>query len=79
MEREAAEAFYAALHDKAPWHNGAFSSWAKEQSPRHPIHFRHGVTVGVAPVDLSPWDKFTTDANASPVPPEPDPTNTKEG
>jgi predicted amidophosphoribosyltransferase len=69
MEREAAQAAYEAKHEKAPWHDGTFESWAGEQSPEHPYHFRHGVTVGVADRNVAPWDKFTTKAKASPIAP----------
>lgn len=70
MERMAAEAAYEALHEKRPWHNGTFTSWADKRSASHPYHFKHGVTIGVADHDVTPWDsKWTTQESASPVPP----------
>ncbi|HEY9353474.1 MAG TPA: hypothetical protein VIP28_09500, partial [Nocardioides sp.] len=69
MEREAANAAYADLHEDAPFHNGTFTSWAKERSKRHPYRYNDGVTITVAGHDPTPWDKFTTEVNASPAPP----------
>ena len=70
MEREAAEAAYQALHgEKAGWHDGTFTSWAAERSPSHPYPAMAGVSIGVAATDLTPWDRFTTQRDASPVPP----------
>lgn len=67
MEREAAAASYAKLHEKEPYHNGSFTSWSKDRGPSHPYHFNEGVSIGVADENLTPWDKFTTEVNASPV------------
>lgn len=69
MEREAADAMYAALHEDVPFHDGTFTSWAKDRSHKHPYRFSEGVTIGVASTDLAPHDLFTTEKNASPVPP----------
>jgi hypothetical protein len=68
MEREAAQAVYDMLHEDQPWHDGTFTSWAKNRSAKHPYHFKHGVTIGVAAQNVSPWDEFTTKHDASPVP-----------
>ena len=70
MEREAADAAYAALHDQdsgAMFHDGTFTSWAAKRSPSHPYAATAGVTIGVADRDLAPWDRFTKDRDASPV------------
>lgn len=72
MEREAAQAAYDALHKDMEWHDGSFQSWAKERSASHPYHFRYGVKIGVAAADLTPYDAFTTEIDASPIPPEDD-------
>lgn len=72
MEREGAQAAYAELHKDRPYHNGKFTSWAADRSASHPYHFTDGVKIGVAAEDLASWDKFTTETNASPVPPEGD-------
>ena len=69
MEREAADAAYAALHEDLPFHDGTFTSWSAKRSTSHPYHFRSGVTFGVADRDVAPWDRFTTDRDASPVDP----------
>lgn len=66
MEREAASAAYSDLHSEAPFHNGSFTSWAKERSPSHPYHFREGIKFGVADRDLTPNDPFTTKIDARP-------------
>lgn len=69
MEREAAQAAYEALHEKQPWHDGTFTSWAKERSASHPYRYDAGVSIGATETDLTPWDLFTTKADASPVQP----------
>ena len=66
MERAAAERQYARLHEDAPWHDGTFTSWRKEPSASHPYHASDGA-VFISTVDLTPDDKFLTDAKASPV------------
>jgi hypothetical protein len=58
MEIEAAQARYADLHEKAPYHDGKFESWAEKRSPDHPYHFNEGVTIWVAQTDLAPHDHF---------------------
>ncbi len=58
MEEAAANRGYDKLHEALPYHDGTFTSWAKEHSPSHPYHARDGVRIWVAPEDLSPDDKF---------------------
>lgn len=60
MERTAADARYAKLHDDRKWHDGTFTSWVKEQSTSHPYRFDFGVTIGVADTDIRPDDDFLT-------------------
>lgn len=67
MAQEAFDARYAALHQAQPFHDGSFSSWAKERSDSHPYHFAAGVLVGVADRDVTPWDDFATEVDASPL------------
>jgi hypothetical protein len=67
MEREAASRAYAELHSERSFHDGTFTSWAKERSRSHPYHFGDGVSLWVADQDAAPWDEFTTKVNASPV------------
>ena len=52
METQAAQAAYERLHEKAPWHDGTFESWAKDASSSHPYHLSHGTTIWVAETDL---------------------------
>ena len=70
MEQRAADAAYAKLHEKEPYHNGSFTSWSKDRGPDHPYHFNDGVSIGVSGYDIAPHDKFTTERDASPEPPE---------
>lgn len=60
MERDAANAKWAQLHDARPWHDGTFRNWAEKPSDQHPYHRDHGVTIGVAQSDLRPHDLFLT-------------------
>lgn len=57
-EREAAEAKYAALHEKRPYHDGTYESWAEKRTDDHPYHYSDGVTIWVAEQDVNPDDKF---------------------
>lgn len=58
MERAAAQRRWDQLHDARPYHDGTFTSWAKESDPEHPYHYNDGVTIWVNDVDLSPDDEF---------------------
>lgn len=60
MERAAAERRYSKLHEALPYHDGTFTSWAKESSAAHPYHFHDGVTIWVAREDVNPDDDFLT-------------------
>lgn len=72
MEAAAANWRYDELHEKEPFHDGSFESWAKDRSLEHPYHFRDGVSIWVAPVDLTPdgtflsRDRAVTDDGDSP-------------
>lgn len=74
MEKEAA---VAALNDlrgeDAQFHNGAFTDWAKVRSASHPYPAGAGEAIGVADQDIAPWDKFTTERDASPLEPKESP------
>lgn len=48
---------YDAKHAEMPFHDGA-GNWAKERSRDFPYHYRDGVTIWVAPVDVNPDDDF---------------------
>lgn len=69
MAQEAASWLYENLHADKPFHDGTFKSWREERSASHPYHYRDGVTIAVAETDLLAHDLFTTQVNASPVPP----------
>lgn len=58
MEKESAARKYARIHDKRPYHDGTFTSWAEKASDSHPFHFNDGVTIYAAPVDENPHDHF---------------------
>lgn len=77
MERESSQALYADLHDKAQFHNGAFTEWSSKRSRKFPVRFDEGVQIGVAAENLTPWDEFTTKADASPLPPSDAPAGTE--
>lgn len=69
MERAAAEAALEALRgETARYHDGTFTSWAKDRSDSHPYPAGAGESIGVADRDLTPWDRFTTERDASPQP-----------
>lgn len=74
MARAAAQAMFDALHEAAPYHDGTFTRWSKKRTPQFPFGHTQGdgVTIGVAAEDFASWDKFTTETNASPLPPESD-------
>lgn len=67
MEQQAAEASYERLHEKAPWHDGTFTDWVEKPDRQHPYHFKFGVQVFAAEVDLDPGDSFTVDPKAQPA------------
>lgn len=68
MEREAAKEAYDELHKEAQYHDGTFQRWSKVRSHQHPYRYDAGVTIGAAETDLTPWDRFTTERDASPLP-----------
>lgn len=73
MEREAAAAALADLRgDTANYHDGTFADWAPKRSDEHPYPAGAGESIGVADRDLAPHDHFTTDLEASPIPPSDD-------
>jgi hypothetical protein len=51
MERAGVQAKYDARHQKLPWHDGTFTSWAKDRSDSHPYHHSSGTTIWVSTVD----------------------------
>lgn len=65
MEKQAALARYAELHQDLPYHDGTFSHWAKERSSLTPYRFDDGVNIGVALVDYQPDDDFLTPGGGS--------------
>lgn len=67
---EAAKRQYSLLHKKEPYHDGSFKFWSKEPTPFTPFHFMDGVRLRMSPIELAPWDQWTTDENASPDKPD---------
>lgn len=65
MEEAAANARYAELHDKQPYHDGTFASWSTKRSRSHPYHYNDGVTITAATVDVNPDDDFLTQQRLS--------------
>lgn len=58
MSTMAAARRFALLHEKQPYHDGFFASWAEKASLSHPFHFDDGVRIGVALFDIDPDDDF---------------------
>jgi hypothetical protein len=58
MALASAEAKYDELHKDLPFHDGTFSNWAPERSSQTPFHYRDGVSLWVANIDLTPDDDF---------------------
>lgn len=65
MELAAADRRYKALHEKLPFHDGTFESWAKEASASHPYNFMDGVRLYVAETDVNPSDDFLSPQRAT--------------
>jgi hypothetical protein len=63
METAAAEAMFARLHEKRPWHDGTFTDWAAEPSADHPYHYSYGTRIWVTGTDLGLGGNFTTQEN----------------
>lgn len=57
-EQEAADRLYGEKHKDKPFTNRAETRWAEKPDPQTPFHFRDGVRIFVAPVDLDPDDHF---------------------
>lgn len=68
MERESANRKYDALHKTRTWHDGTFpddpEAWTAERTPDTPFHYRDGVTIYAAPIDVNPHDHFLGGAGA---------------
>ncbi len=45
---EVAKRLFAEEHKEEPWHDGTFTTWAKEFSVETPSHFSDGMTIWVA-------------------------------
>lgn len=58
MSNLAARRKYDDLHQDRPFHDGTFTSWAKEADRDHPFRYDDGVTVWVSSEDLTPDDDF---------------------
>jgi hypothetical protein len=58
-----------AIRADKKWHDGSFTHWSEVRDAGHPCPAGAGEIIGVASRELAPWDAFTTDLNASPIPP----------
>lgn len=58
MVKAYAEAKYDQLHEKQPFHDGAFAKWGEKRTAETPYHYRDGVNLWVAESDLTPHDHF---------------------
>jgi hypothetical protein len=63
METAAAEAQFARLHEKRPWHDGTFTDWAEKPSTEHPYHYTYGTRIWVTETDLGLGGAFTAREN----------------
>jgi hypothetical protein len=52
MQREAAVALYALLHQDRPYHDGTRQNWSAERSREFPYYFGDGVSIFMSQVDL---------------------------
>jgi hypothetical protein len=66
MALQSAEAKYDELHKDLPFHDGTFSNWSVDRSRQAPFHYRDGVSLWVADIDLTPDDDFLSLADQSP-------------
>lgn len=68
MEEAAANRRYDELHKDHPFHDGSFTKWSEKASLATPYHFRDGVEIRVAEVDINPTDQFLSAGTAFSVP-----------
>ena len=69
MQLAAAQARYADLHDKKPFHNGRmvdghFVDWSDKRSPDYPYHWSDGASIWLAPTDLGLGGDFLEQGSA---------------
>jgi hypothetical protein len=58
MALASAEAKYEELHKVLAFHDGTFTNWSADRSSQTPFHYRDGVSLWVANIDLTPDDEF---------------------
>lgn len=54
----AAQALYADQHMERPYHDGSFQSWSKERTRAYPFHYRDGVSMYLAPIEMDPDNQW---------------------
>lgn len=57
-QQATADRQYGEKHGERPYHDGREHGWSDKATAKAPFHFRDGVRVFVAPVDLNPDDNF---------------------
>jgi hypothetical protein len=62
MEREAAVARYAELHDKAKFHDGTFTTWGAIRSLETPYQYGEGASIIATAKDLGLGGDFLKSA-----------------
>lgn len=73
MVRAAAERLWETQHEKAPFHDGTFTTWSDKFSPLTPYHFQDGARTLVT--DIEPEDNFLDDWITGKSTPPPEPTD----
>ena len=68
MERQAAVARWAKLHEKEPYHDGSFQVWSKTRTPETPYHYDDGVTIWVTDTDHGIGGDFLGEGYEPPAP-----------
>jgi hypothetical protein len=66
----AAKRLFDLLHKDKPYHDGKFLMWAEVPSRLTPFHYADATRFFMSPIELSPWDNWTTDRHASPDKPD---------
>jgi hypothetical protein len=66
----AAKRLFDLLHEKEPFHDGAFLIWSDKPSKLTPFRYDDGTRFYMAPIDEAPWDKWPTEKYASPDKPQ---------
>lgn len=68
MVRQMVQRQWERAHGQLEWHDGTFTSWAKEYDAEHPFHRDDGVTITVSEDerDGDLWDRLLARSPESP-------------